>query len=149
MLQLTGHADALALTVIVGVIYLAVVRFLDLNEKEPLWAIGLLFLIGAVVAFFLNLVVDSAVLELKVFEGAMAAEIARFRGATRLSRGGADRGDRGGRRVPDPRLRRLDGGLAGARAPLACVAAAGGVRGRRGDVCAIARKAGDRAAVSR
>jgi protease PrsW len=78
MLQLTGHADALALAVIIAVIYLAIVRFLDLNEKEPLWAVALLFFIGAMAAFFLNLVVSTRTLDFTTFEGALAESIGLF-----------------------------------------------------------------------
>jgi RsiW-degrading membrane proteinase PrsW (M82 family) len=46
----TGGTYALPLAVIVAVIYLAVVRFMDRNEKEPLWAVGLLFILGVVVS---------------------------------------------------------------------------------------------------
>ena len=49
----TSGAYALSLAIIVAVIYLAVVRFMDLNEKEPLWAAGLIFLLGALTAAIL------------------------------------------------------------------------------------------------
>ena len=39
----TSGLYALSLAVVVAAIYLALVRFMDLNEKEPLWAVGLLF----------------------------------------------------------------------------------------------------------
>ncbi len=42
----TGGAYAISLALIIAVIYLAVVRFMDLNEKEPLWAVGLMFILG-------------------------------------------------------------------------------------------------------
>ena len=41
--QATGGAYALSLALLIAVIYLAVMRFMDINEKEPLWAVGLLF----------------------------------------------------------------------------------------------------------
>lgn len=46
----TGGGYALSLAVVVAAIYLAVVRFMDVNEKEPLWSVGLLFVLGAISA---------------------------------------------------------------------------------------------------
>ena len=74
----TGGAYALSLTVIVAVIYLAVVRFMDLNEKEPLWGVGLIFLLGAVTAAILPLLVGYAVLELNPLWEAVFEESAKF-----------------------------------------------------------------------
>ena len=71
-------AYALALAVIIAAIYLAVVRFMDLNEKEPLWAVGFLFFLGAIFAAILPLLVSSIVLELSTFWGAVAEELAKF-----------------------------------------------------------------------
>ena len=73
-----GGAYALSLAVVVAIIYLAVVRFMDLNEKEPLWAMGLLFFLGFIFAAVLPLLVGSAVLELTVLWGAVAEEAAKF-----------------------------------------------------------------------
>jgi hypothetical protein len=74
----TDGAYALSLAVVVAVIYLAVVRFMDLNEKEPLWAVGLLFFLGAITAAILPLLVSSTVLELSTLWGAVAEELAKF-----------------------------------------------------------------------
>jgi protease PrsW len=74
----TSGAYALSLAVIVAVIYLAVVRFMDLNEKEPLWAVGLIFLLGAVTAAILPLLVGYAVLELNPLRAAVVEESAKF-----------------------------------------------------------------------
>ena len=73
-----GGAYALSVAVIIAVIYLAVVRFMDLNEKEPLWAVGLLFLFGVIFAAVLPLLVGSNVLELTVLWGPVAEEAAKF-----------------------------------------------------------------------
>ena len=79
LIQVTaGGGYALSLAVVVAAIYLAVVRFMDLNEKEPLWAVGLLFVLGAMAAAILPLLVSSAVLELTVLWGAAAEEAAKF-----------------------------------------------------------------------
>jgi hypothetical protein len=71
-------AETLLVAVVVAAIYLAVVRFLDMNESEPWWAIALLFGAGVVLACVLHLVVPSTVLELTVFPSAAAEEGARF-----------------------------------------------------------------------
>jgi RsiW-degrading membrane proteinase PrsW (M82 family) len=73
-----AHFETLLLTLGVAVIYLLLVRFLDLNEKEPLWAIGMLFVLGAGSALVLNLTVSSTLLELTVLPSAAARETARF-----------------------------------------------------------------------
>jgi RsiW-degrading membrane proteinase PrsW (M82 family) len=72
-----GHLPALALAVLIGIVYLAIVRFIDLNEKEPLWALGLLFAIGAV-ASVLPLIVPSIERTLRPWVGATADQIAMF-----------------------------------------------------------------------
>lgn len=69
---------ALSLAVMVAAIYLALVRFMDLNEKEPLWAVGLLFALGAFSAMVMPLFVSSAVRELSFFWGAVSEETAKF-----------------------------------------------------------------------
>lgn len=69
---------ALSLAVVVAAIYLALVRFMDLNEKEPLWAVGLLFFLGALAAAAVALIVPSTVRELSVVWGAVSDETARF-----------------------------------------------------------------------
>jgi hypothetical protein len=74
----TGGAYALSLAIIIAVIYLAVVRFMDLNEKEPLWAVGFVFFLGALAAAVLPLLVSSVVLELSTLWGAVTEELAKF-----------------------------------------------------------------------
>lgn len=69
---------ALAIAVLVGLVYLAIVRFLDLNEKEPLWTTVTVFSIGAVVATYFHLVVDSTFLELELVGGVLARDVALF-----------------------------------------------------------------------
>lgn len=77
--QVTAEgAYALSLAIVVAMIYLALVRFMDLNEKEPLWAVGLIFLLGAVTATVLPLLVGYAVLELNLLLGAVSEEVAKF-----------------------------------------------------------------------
>lgn len=79
LMQTAGSgAYALSLSVVIAAIYIAVVRFMDLNEKEPLWAVGLVFLLGALAAAILPLLVSSTVLELRPLAGAVAVELAMF-----------------------------------------------------------------------
>ena len=72
-----GGLDALALAVVVAMVYLFVIRALDLNEKEPLWAVALVLGLGAVAGSVLYLAVDSTVLELQLWGGAIATEAAK------------------------------------------------------------------------
>ena len=74
----TGGAYALSLALIVAIIDLALVRFMDLNEKEPLWAVGLMFLLGAMAAAVLPLLVGYALLELNQLWEAVFEEVAKF-----------------------------------------------------------------------
>lgn len=71
-------ANTFLVTLGVGVLYLLLVRFLDLNEKEPLWAIAMLFVLGAGAAVAIHQVVPSTVLALTVLPSSAAKESARF-----------------------------------------------------------------------
>ena len=77
-MPMTEHAPTLAIALLMAVIYLAVVRLVDMNEKEPLWAVAMLFVLGGLGACALGLGVNLAVLELRVVPAAMAKELARF-----------------------------------------------------------------------
>lgn len=68
---------ALAVALVIAFIYLAVVRALDLNEKEPLWAIGMVLGIGALAGVTLYLTVSSTVLELSLWGGVLAKEVTK------------------------------------------------------------------------
>ncbi len=61
-----------------AIAYLVIVRILDFNEKEPLWAVLLLFGLGAVAGGIVVLSVDTAFLELSGTAGLMVIELARF-----------------------------------------------------------------------
>lgn len=79
--MLSGSLDELALATAMAVTYLVVIRFLDLNEREPLWSVSLLFALGGAAATVVRLTVDSAILELDprsalVQEGATFVAIA-------------------------------------------------------------------------
>jgi RsiW-degrading membrane proteinase PrsW (M82 family) len=69
---------ALQLSIAVAVVYLAVLRLLDLNEREPLWVLILLFVLGFGAAGVLRITVPSSALELTVIGGAAAEALATF-----------------------------------------------------------------------
>lgn len=71
-------AASLAVTAVVALLYLLVVRLLDFNEKEPLWAVLMFFGGGAVASASLLLLTPGAFLELNPLAGNIASEIARF-----------------------------------------------------------------------
>jgi len=75
---MTDHAPTLAVTVLMALIYLVVVRIVDLNEKEPLWAVAMMFVLGGLAACVLGLSVNMAVLELSVVPAVLVKELARF-----------------------------------------------------------------------
>jgi hypothetical protein len=75
---LASAAFPLSLAVVVALIYLGLLRLLDLNEKEPLWGLGLALTIGVLAALVLSVLVDETVLELTLFESALAKELAIF-----------------------------------------------------------------------
>ena len=49
-------------TLLLALLYLAIVRFVDMNEKEPLWAMLLLFFLGAAGAAVVTLVASKTLL---------------------------------------------------------------------------------------
>lgn len=75
--QAAGN-EALALAIVLAVIYLLLVRFMDLNEKEPFWALGVVFAIGAIAAVVLYSAVGSARLETGLVAGPLLREIGKI-----------------------------------------------------------------------
>lgn len=63
ILAQTSGSEALAVAVVLAIIYMVIVRFMDLNEKEPLWAMALVFGIGFFAAMVLYLIVPTKTLE--------------------------------------------------------------------------------------
>ena len=70
--------EALALAVVLAIIYMVIVRFMDLNEKEPLWAMALVFGIGFIAAVLLYFIVGSTILETRLVLGPVVREIGKF-----------------------------------------------------------------------
>ncbi|MCC7349097.1 MAG: PrsW family intramembrane metalloprotease [Phycisphaerales bacterium] len=78
MFHAGANATALWVAVIVAIIYLILVRLADMNEKEPLWAVAVVFLFGFVGAIILMFAVDSITLEFNVWASAIWEEVVRF-----------------------------------------------------------------------
>ena len=73
----------LAVTLLVAAMYLLGVRLIDFNEKEPLWAVLLLFgcgLAAAVLMLVAANVAGAAFVELDPIAGALSTELLRFFG---------------------------------------------------------------------
>jgi hypothetical protein len=68
----------LAFAVVVAAIYLVVLRLVDLNEREPFWALGLALVVGALAGVTLPVIVDSTAIEFDVLKGSLAIEVAKF-----------------------------------------------------------------------
>ena len=69
ILAQSSGGDALALAVVLAVIYMVIIRLMDLNEKEPLWAMGLVFGLGFIASMLLYLIVPTPTLELNFIVG--------------------------------------------------------------------------------
>ena len=78
VLAQAGGTDALAVAVVLAIFYMVIVRFMDLNEKEPLWAMGLVFAIGFFASMLLYLVVGTPTLELQLVGGAVIRELVKI-----------------------------------------------------------------------
>jgi RsiW-degrading membrane proteinase PrsW (M82 family) len=76
--QAAPGTDALAVAVVLAIFYMLIVRFMDLNEKEPLWAMGLVFGIGFFAAMLLYLLVGTPLLELQLVGGAVIRELVKI-----------------------------------------------------------------------
>lgn len=76
-----GSADpgsVLLMTALMVVCYLVVVRLIDMNEKEPLWAMAAFFVLGAGACVALVQAVGTPALDLHPMQGAVLKEITRF-----------------------------------------------------------------------
>ena len=76
-----GSIDAgstLITTAVMVVCYLAIVRMVDMNEKEPLWAMAAFFILGAGASVAVVEAVGTPLLDLNALMGAVIKEVARF-----------------------------------------------------------------------
>jgi hypothetical protein len=69
---------AFPFTVVVAAIYLAIVRFMDLNEKEPIWALGLMLVLGIIAAMIVDLLVSDVLLGPYPLWQSLIEETAKF-----------------------------------------------------------------------
>ena len=88
--------DTLLATVAVALVYLTALRLIDMNEKEPLWALALLFAAGGIAGAVLTFVVTAETLALEPLRSAVTEEFARslaiFAGMFGLTAIGSRRG---------------------------------------------------------
>lgn len=75
---LTGNLEPFLIIAGVAIAYLAILRLVDLNEREPLWSLLLMVGCGAAAASFLSLLVRSPVLFLHPLRGAVLEEGAKL-----------------------------------------------------------------------
>lgn len=75
---MSDPAFALSLAIVVALIYLVVLRLIDVNEKEPFWALGLVLFAGAFAGGLAFLLVPSTFRTLNVLGIAVTAEVAKF-----------------------------------------------------------------------
>jgi RsiW-degrading membrane proteinase PrsW (M82 family) len=69
---------AISVAVLVAAIYLVVLRLIDPNEKEPLWALALLLFIGAISAAIVTASVDEEFRSLSLVGTSLTAEVTKF-----------------------------------------------------------------------
>lgn len=65
-------------TLLLAALYLAVVRFVDMNEKEPLWAMLMVFFLGASGAAVTALVASNTLLNLNLWASSSIKEVVKF-----------------------------------------------------------------------
>ncbi len=70
--------STLTTTTLVVIVYFWVVRLIDMNEKEPIWAMSMLFALGACASVALRLLAPTSLLDLTVLPAALLEELARF-----------------------------------------------------------------------
>jgi RsiW-degrading membrane proteinase PrsW (M82 family) len=70
--------STLLTTALMVVFYLVIVRLVDMNEKEPLWAMAVFFVLGAAASVVVVQTVGTPVLDLQPMLGAVIKESARF-----------------------------------------------------------------------
>jgi protease PrsW len=69
---------AISVAVLVAAIYLVVLRLIDPNEKEPLWALALVLFIGLVSAAIVSASVDEEFRSLSLVGTSLTAEVTKF-----------------------------------------------------------------------
>jgi RsiW-degrading membrane proteinase PrsW (M82 family) len=65
-------------TLLLAVLYLGLVRFVDMNEKEPLWAMLMVFALGVTSSVFVTMIASQTLLELNIWTSAAVKELVKF-----------------------------------------------------------------------
>lgn len=73
-----GYLGEILITLGVAWIYLTCVRFVDVNEREPVWALATVFLLGLLGACVAELFVGSEALSVPIWRGAFAVEATKL-----------------------------------------------------------------------
>jgi RsiW-degrading membrane proteinase PrsW (M82 family) len=72
--------STLITTPTLAVLYLFIVRFVDMNEKEPLWAMLLLFVLGAIGSVIVSFGLSRALVGVSIWVSAATNELVKFMG---------------------------------------------------------------------
>lgn len=72
--------STLITSLLLAVLYLFIVRFVDMNEKEPLWAMLLLFILGATGAVIVSLGLSHVLVGSSIWVTAATNELVKFMG---------------------------------------------------------------------
>lgn len=70
--------STLVSSLLLAVLYLAIVRFVDMNEKEPLWAMLMVFFLGLGTAVATTMVATQTLLGLSLWGTAAVKEVVKF-----------------------------------------------------------------------
>jgi hypothetical protein len=72
--------STLITSLLLAVLYLFIVRFIDMNEKEPLWAMLLLFILGALGSILVSVGLSRVLLQTSIWTTAVTNELVKFMG---------------------------------------------------------------------
>jgi hypothetical protein len=72
--------STLITSLLLAVLYLFIVRFVDMNEKEPLWAMLLLFILGGIGAVIVSVGLSHALVGASIWVTAATNELVKFMG---------------------------------------------------------------------
>jgi RsiW-degrading membrane proteinase PrsW (M82 family) len=70
--------STLITTLLLAAIYLVIVRFVDMNEKEPLWAMLLVFALGAGSGIAVTMIASQSLIGLNAWTSASIKELVKF-----------------------------------------------------------------------
>jgi hypothetical protein len=76
--QAAAGPYSVSLAIVVAFVFVALIRVIDPNEKEPLWATSVVFVVGGFAGMLLPLLVGPTALELSLWWSSVARELATF-----------------------------------------------------------------------